>query len=148
MEGVSYNIKESVELMSEMAGEITTIYLSGGGTHVKAWIRVLTDIIGKKIHILEESDASTLGAALIAVAGDRQELNFEKISAEAIRVVETVVPDMNRTEKYKYLYSVYKEYYQMLQVMYQKIEDFVKEGGKCERISGADKTFYCGSRVF
>ena len=39
---------------------------------------------------------------------------------------------MNRTEKYKYLYSVYKEYYQMLQVMYQKIEDFVKEGGKCE----------------
>lgn len=132
MEGVSYNIKESVELMSEMAGEITTIYLSGGGTHVKAWIRVLTDIIGKKIHILEESDASTLGAALIAVAGDRQELNFEKISAEAIRVVETVVPDMNRTEKYKYLYSVYKEYYQMLQVMYQKIEDFVKEGGKCE----------------
>lgn len=132
MEGVSYNIKESVELMSEMAGEITTIYLSGGGTHVKAWIRVLTDIIGKKIHILEESDASTLGAALIAAAGDRQELNFEKISAEAMRVVETVVPDMNRTEKYKYLYSVYKEYYQMLQVMYQKIEDFVKEGGKCE----------------
>ena len=88
--------------------------------------------LGKKIYILEESDASTLGAALIAAAGDRQELNFEKISAEAMRVVETVIPDMDRTEKYKYLYSVYKEYYQMLQVMYQKIEDLVKEGGKCE----------------
>lgn len=132
MEGVSYNIKESVELMNEMAGKISTIYLSGGGTHIKAWIPILTDVIGKELHILEESDASTLGAALIAAAGYRQDLNFEKISAKAMHVIETVIPDRVNVETYKYLYSVYKEYYQMQQIMYQKTERLFKEGEKCE----------------
>lgn len=132
MEGVSYNIKESVELMSEMTEGIDTIYLSGGGTHVKAWIHILTNIMGKKIHVLEESDASTLGAALIAMSGDRHDLSLEKISGEAMRVIDTIIPETEKVDQYKYLYTIYKEYYQILQEMYQKIEKHVKEGGKCE----------------
>ena len=67
--GSHFNIRESTELLVRMGGEADTVYVSGGGTHIRVWTQILTDVLGVPVHILEEPDASTLGAALTAAAG-------------------------------------------------------------------------------
>lgn len=118
MEGVSFHIRESADVFREMGEQIKTVYLSGGGTHIRAWIRILTDILGMEIHILEESDASTLGAALIAAAESREGKDLYELAAGAIQIVETIEPEPGRTAKYEHLYSIYKGYCRAVHGMY------------------------------
>lgn len=118
LEGVSFHIRESVDVFRDMEEQIKAVYLSGGGTRVQAWIRVLTDILGMKVHILEESDASALGAALIAATEGQKEKYLYELAAGAVRIVETVEPEPNHTAQYEHLYSIYKRYCRAIHGMY------------------------------
>lgn len=122
MEGISFHIRESVDVFREMGEQIKTVYLSGGGTRIRAWIQILTEILGMEVHILEESDASTLGAALIAAAEGEKEKELYELAAGAVGIAETVKPKPEHTAKYEQLYSVYKEYCKAVHGMYGIME--------------------------
>lgn len=118
MEGVSFHIRESVDVFRDMGERIRAVHLSGGGTRIRAWIRILTDILGMEVHIMEESDASTHGAALIAAAGGRGEQGLYELANGAVRIAETVKPDPGRVKQYERLYSIYKGYCRAIHEMY------------------------------
>ena len=128
MEGVSFNIKESAELLERMGGEAKAVYLSGGGIHVKAWTQILTDVLGVPVYVLNESDASTLGAALIALAGSDPEKNLEKISESVLQTVEVLYKKKKRAVQYTRLFEGYKKCCAGVHEIYQQIADWMKEG--------------------
>ena len=130
MEGVAFNIRESTELLVRMGGEADTVYVSGGGTHIRVWTQILTDVLGVPVHILEEPDASTLGAALTAAAGADPENDLETLAEEALTVVGVMQPDRERTEQYDRLYGRYRECCRQVHQAYRKWTDCCGSGRK------------------
>lgn len=128
MEGVSLNIRENAELLIQMGGNPKAVYLSGGGTHVSAWTQILTNVLGIPVYILEEPDASTLGAALIALAGAESGKSLEQLSADVLRTVDVKKPDANQKEQYDRLFEIYRQCCTGMHDLYVGFSERMKEG--------------------
>jgi len=68
MEGVAYNFRENADVFRAL-GNWSEVRLGGGGTKIKAWRHIIADVLGENIDILRTSDASAMGACMLAIAG-------------------------------------------------------------------------------
>lgn len=53
--------------MIENGLSLKRIHASGGFVHSPEWLQVLADMFGKPIHLINTADASSLGAAFLAL---------------------------------------------------------------------------------
>ena len=88
LEGVAYNVRDCVALFEELGGETREVRLSEGGSRSDLWCQVIADVLQKPVVTLHEIDASALGAAMIAMAGD----------PTASRDLRTVVDEVVKTQ--------------------------------------------------
>ena len=121
MEGIAFHIRENVDVFRDMGCKIARIHLSGGVTNIKPWVQILTDILGTEIHLLECADASTLGAALIAVVGDDPKKQLKDVADRAVRTAGTMKPDAEHIAAYDGLYQVYTEFYHAVHGVYSRM---------------------------
>jgi sugar (pentulose or hexulose) kinase len=64
-EGVAFSIAEAAAALPEFA-DAEVVHLAGGGTLHAEWRQLLCDILGKKLLVVENPNASARGAALLA----------------------------------------------------------------------------------
>jgi len=121
MEGVAYNIRESMEVYQEAGYEINAVHLGGGGSRNSIWMRMIGDILGKDIVALENRDASAAGAAILAGVGAKIYKSAESAAASIVRtgVPYSFSPDRHAT--YNKLYGRYRKMYQALNEYYSEI---------------------------
>ncbi len=75
MEGVSYGLRELIELLKEQGSAPESIALSGGGA-VKSpvWQQILADVIGLPLVVASRSEGAALGAAMLAAKSHGHEI--------------------------------------------------------------------------
>jgi xylulokinase len=120
LEGISYNLKESLLLFEEMGVKIKTIRVGGGGMNIGIWPSILADVFGYPIDIIKISDASTIGAAIIGGFGIGI---FSDLNTPVKRIIEnkkTIMPN-TKTE------PVYSKYFEIYQKSYQNLKNTFKE---------------------
>lgn len=110
-EGVAYHLRENIEVFREMGCRLETFHIGGGGTKMPAWVQIIADVFGQELHVLKCADASTLGAALLAVMGSGA-ATLEELLQKAITVREIVRPRESFVKRYEALYSIYLQFYQ------------------------------------
>ena len=70
LEGTACELDLNVRVLERLAGEISGISISGGGTKSDLWMQLRADILNREIDALTgDADASLLGAAMLAGAG-------------------------------------------------------------------------------
>ena len=119
MEGVIYNLKMISEIFETVIdfSEIRVI----GGASGSVWRRVMADIYNKKVlkpKILEE--ATSLGAAIVGGVGVGI-FDSIKVAEELNPITEIQKPNLENVEKYKSLYPIFKEAYESLVKVYDKL---------------------------
>ena len=67
LESVGYRILEIFELMRDIFPGIKEIVVSGGVLQSPEWVQIITDILGIPLSVSIESEASCLGAAVMAM---------------------------------------------------------------------------------
>jgi len=68
LEGICFALAQNIHIINNnMAEEINAIHVSGGFTQSKAWVQLLTDIIGKEVKVSNTADASALGAVFMGM---------------------------------------------------------------------------------
>jgi len=103
IEGVSFSLKDCLDIVATLGVEIESVRVSGGGAKSKFWRQLLADIFNKRVVTLETQEGSAYGAALLAMP-----------QQPAIREVESVEPQKDYTKKhaiYKSLYPALKDFY-------------------------------------
>ena len=103
IEGVSFSLKDCLDIVSTLGVEIESVRVSGGGAKSKFWRQLLADIFNKRVVTLETQEGSAYGAALLAMPHQPE-----------IREVESVEPQKGYSEKheiYKSLYPALKDFY-------------------------------------
>jgi xylulokinase len=79
-EGVAFSIAEAAAALPEFAAT-EVLHLAGGGTLQTAWRQLLCDVLGKKLLVVENPNASARGAALLGgqATGIIGEVNEEPV---------------------------------------------------------------------
>ena len=69
LEGVSFGLRDSFELMRGLGIESTQVRVSGGGARSALWRQILADVFGAEIVTVNVTEGAAFGAALLAGVG-------------------------------------------------------------------------------
>ncbi|MBC7222898.1 MAG: hypothetical protein H5T59_01250 [Anaerolineae bacterium] len=121
-EGVAYNLRWMLELMSRSFGyHRDTIRVMGGGARGAPWMQIIADVTGKRIETVPNPQAAgAVGCALIAAIGLGIYPDFAALK-EVIRVERTFAPRPENRAIYDSLYQRFKEIYRALRGVYRRI---------------------------
>jgi xylulokinase len=111
MESSAYDNRLNLEVLESMGIEIDKIVAIGGGAKSSKWLQIKSNILGKKIVTLNNSEAASLGAALLAgiAVGD---FKSPKHAVEsAVHENEVFTPEPEIYKEYNKRYNIYKEIY-------------------------------------
>ncbi len=115
LEGVSFGLRDSVEIMKEIGLPFGGhCRVSGGGARSKFWAQLLADIIGEKMVRLVSEEGPAYGAALLAGSGAKLFPSIEKTCDMFISTRDEFIPDSGNRSIYNRIYRIYKNLYPAL----------------------------------
>jgi xylulokinase len=123
MEGVGYNIRESMALFEQGGAQVDHIHIGGGGSKNPVWCRMIGDILGKDISMLANRDASAVGAAILAGVGSGSYSSVESGAEIAVGIRDTLYHSAERHQKYNGIYERYLNVYRSVNSYYQHYKD-------------------------
>lgn len=126
MEGVTYSLRDCMEIIKEMGVEVSEVRASGGGGKSKLWKQMQADIFGTPMTTINSSEGPALGVALLAGVGTGVYSNVAQACDTAIKVKNIQQPDMALHEKYSKLYSLYGQLYRSLKNDFKDLSAIMK----------------------
>ncbi len=117
MEGVAMSVRHVLDACGAPCGPHRTLRATGGGTRSDLWNRIRADVTGMSLAVTEHTNATTLGAAMLAAVGVGLYDNLQDATA-MVRVRATYDPDAERVALYDALYGRYRALYPALRPMF------------------------------
>lgn len=114
LEGVSYSMRDCLQILEQMNVEVSSVRASGGGAKSAFWRQMLADILGVSLATLENKEGSAYGAALLAMAGSGAYSSVEEACRNAVRETDQLVPYPHTSAAYQRGYEVYSVLYPTL----------------------------------
>lgn len=121
MEGVSYSLKDCLEIIEEMGVSVHEIRASGGGGKSKLWRQMQADIFEAPIYTINSNEGPALGAALLAGVGAGIYNNVSEACAATIERIDKTSPIDDNVPVYRQYYGVYKELYDALKDSFEDV---------------------------
>lgn len=110
IEGVSYSLKDSYELIKQYNVTIDTLYVTGGASKSLIWRQILADIFGRKVTVFKEREGPAFGASLLAGLGVGIWNSPSDFPDFFEKGEETLVNHAN-VKRYREGYEIYKDLY-------------------------------------
>ena len=123
MEGITYGLCDSVQLMRDLGMVINRIHASGGAVRSALWRQMLADVFGTEIVRTNVVEGAAYGAAMLAGIGTKQYANAIEASDALIQVEETIEPDPDSRMVYKDTYAIYRSLYPQLKESYRALTE-------------------------
>lgn len=112
LEGITFSLKDSQELMQEITGkEFTEVISVGGGAKSALWLQIQADIFNTKIRTLKTEQGPGLGAAMIAAMGLDWFDSIEQCVEAFVDYEKEYLPILENVQAYREIYGIYKQVY-------------------------------------
>lgn len=111
LEGATYAMRDSLELIREMGVTLAEIRLSGGGARNPLWKQIQADIYGQDVVTINASEGPAYGVALLAQVGTGGFASVPEACDATIRVVETTPSEPKVAAFYDQAYPIYRQLY-------------------------------------
>lgn len=121
LEGVVFGLRDSLEIARSLGISITRTRICGGGAKSPLWKKMVANIMNLKVDVIKSEEGPALGGAILAAVGCGEYESVEEAAGRLIRVVETVEPDPELTEKYENCYRKFQKLYPALKPLFQEI---------------------------
>jgi len=128
LEGATYAMRDSLELIREMGSAVDDIRLSGGGARNALWKQIQADIYGCDVQTLNSTEGPAFGVALLAQVGTGGFANVPEACDATIKTVETTTVDPRAKAFHDKAYTIYRSLYQDLRGTFREISKLVEEG--------------------
>ncbi len=112
MEGVTFGLRDSVELMANEM-DIGDVRVSGGGAASDIWLRIVADVLGRPVRVVGTAESAAHGASLLAAVGDGAFGSVREACAAAVRLGDVIEPSSDAAP-YDEAYRVYRDLYPAL----------------------------------
>jgi xylulokinase len=120
MEGVTYSLKDCLEIIKQMGVTVNEVRASGGGAKSEPWRRMQADIFNTDVVTVNSAEASALGVALLAGVGVGIYSSIEDACDKVIQKTSHVHPNTDNQK-------VYAGYYRAYRNLYTSLKDNFKE---------------------
>lgn len=114
LEGVSYSIRQSFELLQINRPPLERVLVCGGGSYNEEWLHILANVIGKPLITLRQKDTAVLGGAVLAAYAAGWFATLEEAAEAFARPVHVVSPSDEGTALYD---AAYLDYLELSEVM-------------------------------
>ncbi len=119
LEGVAFGLRDSLEVARSLGLKIETSKICGGGAKSPLWQKMIANILGLKLEILESEEGPSLGGAMLAAVACGEYASVEDAAKAIIKVVDVVEPDEKLTALYEERYQKYRTIYPALKDVYE-----------------------------
>ena len=127
IEGVSYALRDSLELMRALGLEPREVRASGGGAKSAFWRQILADVFGQAISTVSSTEGAAFGAALLAGVSAGVYSSVKDACARTIRVTESTAPDAEASSAYADYYPRFRALYPALAKEFKAITKVVEK---------------------
>jgi xylulokinase len=111
LEGISFGLRDSLELIKEKEIEPREIRITGGGASSDLWTQIQADIFGYKIKKTSINEGPAFGAALLAGVGADIYRDVNQATSETVEARIVAEPRRDKERIYNELYGVYRSLY-------------------------------------
>lgn len=111
LEGVSYGLRDSFEILAEIGVPVREVRASGGGARSEFWRQMMADVTGYDHVTINVDEGPAFGVALLAGVGTGVWSTVEEACASTIQVERQTAPDKGNRETYDRYYAVYRSLY-------------------------------------
>ena len=126
VEGASFAMRDCLEVLKELGGEIKDIRLSGGGAQSELWRSVQSAVYNHPVSLLEVSEGSGYGAALLAMVGGGFYSSVEETCDAVVRTTGSAGGDPSAVAVYEKLFPIYQQCYRQLVDELHKLDDMAQ----------------------
>ena len=117
LEGVAYGLRDSFELLAQLAERPSSARVSGGGARSPLWLRIIASVLGIPLERPAVEEGAAFGAALLAGIAGRAFGDVAEAVAATVSIRETVEPENGWT-------STYAEGYDRFRALYPALRSF------------------------
>ncbi len=118
LEGVAFGLRDSVEIARAAGMQVTASRLCGGGAKSPLWQKILANVLGLELELLETEQGPGLGGAILAAVGCGEYASVREASDSIVRVRARISPDAELMARYDERYGVFSRMYPALQSLY------------------------------
>jgi FGGY-family pentulose kinase len=117
LQALAYGTRHIVETMNACGHRIERIVMCGGGTKNPLLLREQADALGMPIHLVEDEDAVTLGAGLLAAVASGAFADVAAAARAMVRPGRTIAPNPARRAFHDAKYRVFLTLYDQQKAM-------------------------------
>ena len=123
LEGLAMEQRLHTERVEAAIGsEVEAFVVVGGGAQSDLWCQIIADVCGKSVYKAETTEATALGAGIIAAVSTGLHPDFSSAVAAMSRLGDRFEPGDNRAS-YDALYAVYQELYPATRDLARKLSE-------------------------
>jgi len=130
MEGVSFAIRQSLEICEAVGQKADTLIVSGGGMESVVWRQMMTNIIARPLRKSLAHEQAGIGAAMLAGVGLKRyapgkdiAANFAVAQQQAAQYDAPIEPDAAQVAFYQVRYEQFIELYSRLHDDFHRLSD-------------------------
>ncbi|MFT3952137.1 MAG: xylulokinase [Oscillospiraceae bacterium] len=121
LEGVTYSLRDCVEVFREMGISVSDMMACGGGGSSPLWRSMLADLYNCPVKTAASKEGPALGAALLASVGAGIYKSVPEACAAVVKTDKTQQPDAEKATAYEGYYQLYREIYPALKDSFSKL---------------------------
>lgn len=122
LEGVSYSLKDCLEVFGEMGISVDNMMTAGGGGKSTLWRQMLADLYNCPVNTIISKEGPALGVALLAGVGTGIYKSVAEACDTVIKADIIQQPIKQNTEEYKKYYEIYKKIYPSLKQNFKDLQ--------------------------
>ena len=122
LEGVGFALRDSFEVAKSLVIKIERTKICGGGAKSPLWKKIIANILGIKVDIIESEEGPGYGGAMLAAVGCGEFASVEEAADKLVKVIDTVEPDAELTAKYDERYNQFRQIYPTVKPVFDIIK--------------------------
>ncbi|MDR3197345.1 MAG: xylulokinase [Planctomycetaceae bacterium] len=121
MEGVTFSMRDSLEIFQGLGIPVGQIRASGGGSKSLFWRQIQADVFGQRVVTINTEEGPAFGVALLAAVGAGAFKNIQEACNAVIKVVKETKPKPAAKKVYDRAMPVYQGLYRSLKDDFKKL---------------------------
>ncbi|MDA7978983.1 MAG: xylulokinase [Pirellulales bacterium] len=121
MEGVTFALRDGLEIFRELGIPIEEVRASGGGAKNELWRQMQADVFASPITTINVEEGPAYGVALLAAVAAGAHQNIQDACSAAISVTGRQSPRVEHQSSYAEAYARFQELYPTLAPSFQKL---------------------------
>ena len=121
LESVAFGLRDSLEVARNLGISIERTKICGGGAKSNLWRKMIANILGLKVDIIESEEGPGYGAAILAAVGCGIFPDVQTAAKNLVHVIDTIEPEKELVQKYEKCYQKFCQIYPTVKTLYQKL---------------------------